>query len=76
MLNDKIPRIYSYCDKAARLELSNYPESYAGRRKATDKAFHARDVKGDYSDKKGGPSPPGSGLDVGVKPHPMKNMFC
>jgi len=68
--------MYPYCHKAARLEWSNYPESYAGGRVSTDKAFHARDVKGDDPDKKGYRGPPGSGLDVGVKPHPMKNMFC
>jgi hypothetical protein len=62
MLNDKIPRLYPYFDEAARLEWSNYTESYAGDRVVTDKAFHAREVKGDDPDKKGvrrgGETPP------------------
>jgi len=75
MLNDKIPRLYPYFDEAARLEWSNYTESYAGGRVATDKAFHATEVKGDDPNKKGYPGPPVWRLDVGVKPHLMKNMF-
>jgi len=44
---------------------SNDPESYASGSKATDRVFHARQVKGDDPDKKRYPDPPGWGLGMG-----------
>jgi len=41
------------------LEWSYDPESYAGISITTDRASHARQVKGDDVDKKGLPGPPG-----------------
>jgi len=46
------------------LEWSHDPESYAGISVTTDRASHARQVKGDDVDNKGFPGPPGWGLGV------------
>jgi hypothetical protein len=42
---------------------------------ATDRAFHARQVKGDDPDKKGYPGPPGWGLGVRLTTPPRKK-YC
>ena len=55
-----------------RLAWSNDPESYAGGSVATDRASHARQVKGDDRDKKGYPGPPGWGLGVELTTPPHK----
>jgi hypothetical protein len=41
----------------------------------TGRASHARQVKGDYPDRKGYPGPPGSGLAWGKQPHTVKNLL-
>ena len=42
---------------------SRDPESYVGGGVATGRASHARQVKGDDSEEKGYPGPPGWGLE-------------
>jgi hypothetical protein len=42
---------------------------------ATGRASHARQVKGDYPDKKGYPGPPGWGFGVGLTTSQVKNLL-
>jgi hypothetical protein len=60
------PRKYPYFDVVAGLVCSDDPESYAGGSAATGRASHARQVKGDDTDKKGYTSPPGCGVGRGA----------
>jgi hypothetical protein len=64
--------MYPYFDVVVGLVLSNDPESYAGGSVATDRASHARQVKGDDPDKKGYRGPPGCGWGVGLTTPPHK----
>jgi hypothetical protein len=66
------PGKYPYFDVVMGLALSNDPESYAGGSIATNRATHARQVKGDDPNKKGYPGPPGWGLGVGLTSPPFK----
>jgi hypothetical protein len=43
---------------------------------ATGRASHARQVKGDDSDEKGYPGPPGWGLDMRLTTSPCKKIYC
>jgi hypothetical protein len=61
------PRRHPYIDVVVELAWANDPEIYAGRSVATGRDSHARQVKGDGSDKKGYPGPPSWGLGVGQK---------
>jgi len=57
------------------LAWSNDPEIYAGGSLATDRAFHARLVKGDDPDKMGYPGQPGWGLGVRLTASPHKKYI-
>jgi hypothetical protein len=52
-MNSAFPlRKYPYFDTEAGLVWSNYPESYTGSSISTDRASHAKQVKGDDPDKR------------------------
>jgi hypothetical protein len=57
---------YPYFDIVAGLVRSEDPKSYAGGSIATGSCSHAGQVKGDDSDRKGYPDPPGWVLGVGL----------
>ena len=67
-----IPQRYPYFYGVVELVWSDGPESYAGSSSATGRASHARQIKGDDSDKKGYPSPPGWRLGMGLTTSPSK----
>jgi hypothetical protein len=70
-----LARRYPYFDVAVRPVWSNDPDSYAGSSTVPGSASNARQVKGDYPDKKGYPGLPGWGLGVGLTTPPHKNVL-
>jgi hypothetical protein len=64
------PRRYPYFDVMVGLTWSCDPESYSGGRVAAGRVSHAGQVKGDDSDKKGYPGPPGWELGAGLTAPP------
>jgi hypothetical protein len=66
---------YPYFDVVVGLVWSNDLGSYVGGSLATGSAFHARQVQGDYADKKGYSGPADCGLGAKLKIPPQNKKF-
>jgi hypothetical protein len=72
----KVPhRMYPYFDVVVGLVWSNDPESYVSSRVATGRVSLAGQVKGDNTDQKGYPGPPGWGLGSRLTSHRQNYHF-